>query len=111
LECLKALWRLRQGTVHEVRDIVGRDKKLAYTTVMTVLERLSRRGAVERQRQGRAFVYMPRLDREKALDAALRELVGIYFDGSIDGLRRYLDGSAEPAATPSESPPIDAVLL
>ena len=54
------LWRLdRPATVREVRTELNRDTRLAYTTVMTVMERLWRKGLLERRSQGRAFEYVP----------------------------------------------------
>jgi predicted transcriptional regulator len=49
-----------------VRDVVAslRDRELAYTTVMTVLDRLAGKGMVERQREGRAWRYRPAASRE-----------------------------------------------
>jgi penicillinase repressor len=60
LLCLNALWSRGEGSVKEVRELVAPSRALAYTTVMTVLERLARRGIVTRRKAGRAFVYAPR---------------------------------------------------
>ncbi len=59
LACLKALWSLREGNVKDVRRIVAQSRPLAYTTIMTVLERLVRKGKLARRKVGRAFVYSP----------------------------------------------------
>lgn len=91
LECLKALWRLGNGSVKDVRDVLTENRSLAYTTVMTVLDRLVRRGAVERKKGGRAFVYAAVLEREHARKLAVKELVDTYFSGSDQALRAYLD--------------------
>lgn len=49
-----------------VRDVAERlqDRELAYTTVMTVLDRLAGKGMVEREREGRAWRYRPAASRE-----------------------------------------------
>ena len=59
LLCLKALWSLQEGNVKEVRRVVAQSRPLAYTTIMTVLERLVRKGKLTRRKVGRAFVYSP----------------------------------------------------
>jgi len=59
LACLKALWSLQEGNVKDVRRIVAQSRPLAYTTIMTVLERLVRKGKLARRKVGRAFVYSP----------------------------------------------------
>ena len=99
LDCLRALWRIGEGSVKDVRGVVTENRNLAYTTVMTVLERLTRRGAVERKKTGRAFVYLPVMGRDQARRLAVKELAETYFEGSLETLRSYLDGE-EIAAPP-----------
>jgi len=100
LDCLRALWRIGEGSVKDVRGVVTENRNLAYTTVMTVLERLTKRGAVERRKSGRAFIYLPVMGREQARRLAVQELADTYFDGSIDKLRGYLRSEEIPAAEP-----------
>jgi len=52
-------------TVRSVADAVGVRRGLAYTTVMTVMERLWRKGLLVRRRAGRAYLYQPRTTREE----------------------------------------------
>ena len=59
LECMKVLWALGEGTVHTVRSQIFAARPLAYTTIMTIMGRLVRKGVVERQKRGRAHVYRP----------------------------------------------------
>jgi predicted transcriptional regulator len=58
---LEALWTREAAA--SVRDLEGEFPELAYTTLMTTLDRLYRKGVLERQRSGRAFHYSPRLTR------------------------------------------------
>ena len=88
--CLKALWSLGQGNVSEVRGAVAESKPLAYTTVMTVLERLAKKNVVSRRKVGRAFVYTPRIARDAMRRLALKEFVDCYFEGSDEKLARFL---------------------
>jgi predicted transcriptional regulator len=68
---LEVLWRATQGlSVREVRLALG--DALAYTTVMTTLDRLFKKGLLERQRDGRAFRYAARTSREAHAAGALR---------------------------------------
>jgi predicted transcriptional regulator len=91
--CLKALWALGQGTVADVRGALPESKPLAYTTVMTILERLARRNIVERAKNGRAFLYVPRISRDSMRRLALKEFVDCYFEGSEERLADFLHGS------------------
>ncbi len=92
LECLRALWALGEANVRNVRDALTPKRPLAYTTVMTMLDRLARKQAVSRRKVGRSFVYTPLISREDIRQLAVRELVDTLFDGSRDVLVNYLNG-------------------
>jgi predicted transcriptional regulator len=91
LECMKALWALGKGTVHDIRHWMLAERPLAYTTVMTIMDRLARRGVAEREKRGRAHLYQPVVTRRAVCDHALTRLVDRFFQGSRDELRRYLE--------------------
>ena len=115
LLCLKALWSLEEGNVKAVREIVAQTRPLAYTTIMTVLDRLVRKGKLKRRKVGRAFVYSPEMSRDAMRHAAVRELVDGFFDGSEAALAAFLREPATPTAVRPEraevSDRIDTVLL
>lgn len=90
LECLRALWTLESANVAQVREALLGRHALAYTTVMTLLDRLTRKGAAQRKKIGRYFVYTPAVDREALRRAALVELVDYYFDGNEAEMRTWL---------------------
>ena len=116
LLCLNALWSLHEGNVREVREIVAQARPLAYTTIMTVLDRLVRKGKITRRKVGRAFVYSPQASRDSMRRAAIRELLDGFFDGSEEQLMVFLRKSAEAPVAAAAAPPeadgrIDTVLL
>ncbi|MGO9232244.1 MAG: BlaI/MecI/CopY family transcriptional regulator [Bryobacteraceae bacterium] len=119
LECLNALWTLGEGNVKQVREIVTAHRPLAYTTIMTVLDRLVRKGKLDRRKAGRAYVYAPRTPRDEMRRTAIRELVASFFGGSERELMRFLDaGAGMPqgshttrSSTEAEEERIDTVLL
>ena len=120
LACLKALWSLQEGKVRAVQEVVARSRPLAYTTLMTVLDRLVRKGKLNRRKVGRAFVYAPEASRDSMRRAALRELIEGYFDGSeaelLEFLRPVTAAATSTAPGPSTPPAhedsqIDTVLL
>lgn len=110
LECLKALWTLGEGNVKDVREILTQKRKLAYTTVMTVLDRLEKRGGVERRKQGRLYVYVPVISRDTLRRLAVDALVGDFFDGSEERLSEYLRGAGQ-KVSPLRTSTMDAALL
>jgi predicted transcriptional regulator len=98
LECLKALWGIGEGTVRDVREILVGNRNLAYTTVMTVLDRLTRRGVVTRRKTGRAFVYAPAVSRDAMRRLALQEFLDSYFESSQRQLVEFLQGESRTVA-------------
>ncbi len=101
LEVMKTLWQLGTGTVRDVQRELRRRRALAYTTVMTLLDRLARKGAAGRHKQGRAHVYHPLISREVALDLAVDRLAQDFFDGSRARLLDHLRGEETPAPAPA----------
>ena len=108
LLCLKALWSLQEGNVKDVQRIVAQSRPLAYTTIMTVLERLVRKGKLRRRKVGRAFAYSPTEPRDAVRRAAIRELLDGFFDGSEEELIAFLR-TGERAAAASASAAVSAV--
>jgi predicted transcriptional regulator len=80
LDVMEALWSLGSGTVAEVRGRLP--DRLAYTTVLTVLRTLERKGYVGHTGEGRAHRYRPLVKRAAAAKSALRRLVDTMFQGS-----------------------------
>ena len=113
VECLKILWKLGEGNVRDVREALTGSRDLAYTTVMTVLDRLSRKGRVARRKVGRSFVYVPVLSREVLRRLAVQELVDRFFEGSEDVLAEYLrNGGVEgPVLVEAAEAGLDTTLL
>jgi BlaI family penicillinase repressor len=107
LQCLKALWSLGEGSVRAVQQMLESERRLAYTTVMTIMDRLAKKGAVERRKSGRSFVYAPVLTREKLRRLAVRDLVDSLFGGSEEELAAYLNGRR--ANGGASSAPIEAL--
>jgi BlaI family penicillinase repressor len=103
--CLNALWEIREGNVEDVRKFVSRNRPLAYTTVLTLLDRLARRGAVSRHKEGRGFRYQPTVARDKLRRLALRHFLEYHFDGSEAKLKIFLEQPVEEptAELPGES--------
>jgi len=114
LECLKALWSLNEANVKDVRLVLTERRNLAYTTVMTVLDRLVKKGGVERRKVGRSFVYAPVVTRDTLRRLAVKELVASFFDGSEEQLLDYLTNAPpndSPLLRPSLDDQLDATLL
>lgn len=94
---MAALWAEGKATVHEIRAHLWPRRPLAYTTIMTVMDRLARKGVVERQKQGRAHLYRPAVTQEAVSERALRQLVENFFHGSYEELLRHLENGGRKA--------------
>ncbi|PZS03650.1 MAG: CopY family transcriptional regulator [Pseudonocardiales bacterium] len=73
-EIMDRLWAWhRLVTVREVLDDLQRERQIAYTTVMTVMDNLHRKGWLRRERDGRAYRYEPVASREEYSAGLMRE--------------------------------------
>jgi predicted transcriptional regulator len=97
LDCMNTLWPLEEATVREIRDRLAPRRARAYTTIMTIMDRLARKGVVERRKAGRAYVYRAKLAAAEARSQALAQVVDGFFGGSKDALITHLAGSSSRA--------------
>jgi BlaI family transcriptional regulator, penicillinase repressor len=89
---MKVLWRLKRATVADVRAEHNRayGVELAYTTVMTLMNRLAAKGGLQVDRSREPYVYKPAVRRESVLRERLRAFVDNVFDGHADSLVLHL---------------------
>jgi predicted transcriptional regulator len=101
-EVMEQVWHQGQATVRSVLEAINAtsDKDRAYTTVMTVMGNLGRKGLLTRRREGKTDVYSAPLSREEYLDARARAeagaLVGRYGDAAYMAFAREM-GRLDPA--------------
>src|SRR5579862_174371 len=103
LDCLNMLWPMGEATVREIRDALASRRPRAYTTIMTIMDRLARKGIVERRKTGRAYIYKPNLTAEDARAHALAQVIDSFFGGSVESVIAHLDG-AQPKPTKPVAP-------
>jgi predicted transcriptional regulator len=98
---MNALWPVGEATVRDIQQALHPTRPRAYTTIMTILDRLAQKGIVLRRKSGRAWVYQPVLTAEDARSQALAQLVEGFFAGSSEGLVKHLAARSEamPAAS------------
>lgn len=73
--------RLTAFAVSDVLSVMERSREIAYTTVMTTVARLYDKGLLTRERDGRRYLYSPKLTREQFLESTAREVL----DGVVGG--------------------------
>ncbi|HMR11788.1 MAG TPA: BlaI/MecI/CopY family transcriptional regulator, partial [Polyangiaceae bacterium] len=73
--------QLSRFAVNDVLRVLEKHRTIAYTTVMTTVNRLHNKGLLERERDGRRYLYSARLSREEFLESTAREVL----DGAVGG--------------------------
>ena len=94
LDCMNTLWPIGQATVREIRDLLFSRRPRAYTTIMTIMDRLARKGVVERVKTGRAYVYRPLMTADEARTQAVGQVLTNFFGGSKEALIAHLNGGS-----------------
>ena len=85
---MNVLWKLGSGTVSEVLEKLS--DRLAYTTVLTILRTLEKKGHLSHQTEGRAHRYLPLVEREEAQEGAVQRVTRKLFSGSPELLMAHL---------------------
>lgn len=92
---MSVVWEKGEATVQDVKDALEPGRTLAYTTIMTVMSRLTEKGLLERHKVGRAYVYAPADSQEKVAGSLLRSLVRRLYDGASMAAIAHLMESEE----------------
>ena len=94
LELMVLLWRMGGGTVSDVLQALPPARRLAYTSVSTIVRILEQKGVVRSEKIGRAHRYLPVVARDDYEAFALEQVVGKVFDGQPLALVRRLVDTA-----------------
>jgi predicted transcriptional regulator len=82
LEIMHVVWGLGDATVRQVHDVLSARRSVAYTTVMTMLGLLAKKGHLKREESGKAFVYRPAHPKGRVVSKMLDDFVSRVFHGS-----------------------------
>lgn len=92
LELMEIIWHSGRVTVQEVADQL--DRELAYTTVMSTINTLDKKGSIRRcGKSGRAFIYEAMVTRDEVQQAMTADLTGSLYGGSVKALMMSLLGT------------------
>ena len=108
LEILKLIWQRGQATVREVYEDLLRQRKIAYTTVLTMMGILERKGHLKKKAGDRAYVYSPAQPQSEVVEGMVKEFVKRVFNGSPKPLLVHLVGDRE--LGPSELDEIESLV-
>jgi len=90
LEIMKIVWRLEKATVRDVYEALLERRKIAYTTVMTMMKILEQQQYLKKTQDERAFVYRPTRPQKQVIRGMVREFVDRVFNGSAEPLLVHL---------------------
>ncbi len=86
LEIMKVVWELGSATVRGVYEVLLGRRKIAYTTVMTMMNILEGKGYLKKKAVERAYVYQAARPKSQVIKAMLQDFVNRVFDGSAEPL-------------------------
>jgi predicted transcriptional regulator len=90
LEIMKVIWRLGPCNVRQVYEAMLKDRKIAYTTVMTMMNILETKAFLKKRSGDKAFVYTPSKPEKTVIRAMVREFVDRVFNGTAEPLLLHL---------------------
>src|ERR1700679_2285748 len=90
LEIMKVIWRLKTATVRQVYEALLEHRRIAYTTVMTMMNILEQKGYLKKDQGERAFVYQPTRPQQQVIRSMVREFLDRVFNGSAEPLLAHL---------------------
>lgn len=82
LEVMQVIWDLRRCSVRQVHEALLERKRVAYTTVMTVMNILEQKGHLVREKEGRAFLYRPARSKNRVVSEMVEDFLSRVFRGS-----------------------------
>lgn len=90
LEIMKVVWERESVTVRDVYEALLERRKVAYTTVMTMMKILEQKKYLKKSQAERAYVYRPAQPKRQVIGAMVREFVNRVFNGSAEPLLVHL---------------------
>ena len=90
LEIMKVVWQRGDATVRDVYEDLLRRRKVAYTTVMTMMKILEQKGYLKKTQVERAYLYRPAQPQRQVVGAMVRDFVDRVFNGSAEPLLVHL---------------------
>ena len=90
LEIMKVIWERKRATVRDVYETLLETRKVAYTTVMTMMKILEQKQFLKKSQEERAYVYRPTQPKRLVIGAMVRDFVNRVFNGSAEPLLVHL---------------------
>ncbi|MDR9418738.1 BlaI/MecI/CopY family transcriptional regulator [Gracilimonas sp.] len=90
MEILHHVWELGEATVAQVRERILKERKVAYTTVMTIMKNLNDKGFLKYYKDGNTYVYSARKEPQEVQSSLISGLIDKVFKGSTSAMVQTL---------------------
>ncbi len=80
-EVMELIWKFGEATVAQLADSIGKKRPVTYTTVLSAVQKLEKKGWLKHRSEGRAYVFSATRDRQQASAQKLKELLRTAFSG------------------------------
>ena len=90
LEIMKIVWGREVATVRDVYEALLERRKIAYTTVMTMMKILEQKKYLRKTQEDRAYIYRPAKPKNQVIKGMVQEFVNRVFNGSAEPLLVHL---------------------
>ena len=87
---LETIWELGEANVHQVRERLAQRKQLAYTTVLSAMQKLEKAGWLGHRAEGKSYVYTPTQTRDQAGAGSVRRFLNSIFAGDTIAMFQHL---------------------
>jgi len=95
VDVMGIVWNLNTATVKDVFEVMYKRRGLAYTTIMTVMNRLAVKGILSQDKSTVPYVYRPLVARDEMATSMVREVVDRLLEGSAGTVMSYLIDSGD----------------
>jgi predicted transcriptional regulator len=82
LQIMKVVWKMGRATVHDVKEALGKGRKPAYSTILTMMRKIEAKGYLEHDVDNRTYVYRSTISREDVQRSVLGDVLHRVFEGS-----------------------------
>lgn len=91
-EIMEAVWLKKKATVRDILENLQKNREIAYTTVMTVMARLNKKGFLVKSKDGQAFLYSATISKEELKENTVKKVLqGLLTDSTDMAMAHFVD--------------------
>ncbi len=94
-DILTILWGIKEGSVQEIHDKLNSSS--GYTTTLKLMQIMFDKGLLDRRKQGKKHIYIPKVDQKKAQESSIKKMIHGLFGGSTLNFAQSFLGNAKPS--------------